>query len=209
MLQSQIAIAPSRHRVIASSRHRVIASSRHRVIASSRHRQIAKIAIAAGSHASQRPAGRPLSRGDGATRWVSPRAPGVGRAGAGMIVEVQERVIDLERWRIWLYWALLAEHLRLSTIVMLVPLTDAVSNWARSLGAREFQPRDGFLVLDRQNMPRIIDLEQARQRPAMVVLSALIHGPLGDREVLHVAFEVARELPDDRRWRYMKRNCEE
>jgi hypothetical protein len=44
---------------------------------------------------------------------------------------------------------------------MLIPLTDAVANWARSLGAREFPPRDGLLVLDRQNMPRIIDLEQA------------------------------------------------
>jgi hypothetical protein len=106
----------------------------------------------------------------------------------------------VSRWRIWVYWALLAEYLQLSTIVMVVALTDAVSRWARALGESEIPRRDCLLVLDRQNMPRITDIEQARQRPGMAVLSALLHE--GDIEVLRVGFAVALELPDDRRWRY-------
>lgn len=83
---------------------------------------------------------------------------------------------------------------------MIVALTDAVSRWARSIGESEIPPRDGLLVLDRQNMPRITDIDRARQRPGMAVLSALLHA--GDIEVLRVGFAVALELPDERRWRY-------
>jgi hypothetical protein len=118
----------------------------------------------------------------------------------GMVLEVQRKIARLKRWRIWVYWALFAEHIQASTIVMIVPLTDAVSRWARSLGESELPPRDGLLVLDRQNMPRVIDIHQARQRPGMAVLSALLHA--ADAEVLRVGFTVALELPDERRWRY-------
>jgi hypothetical protein len=122
------------------------------------------------------------------------------RRGVALVLEVQRRIVQLERWRIWVYWALFAEHLKMSTIVMVVALNDAVARWARSIGKSEFPPRDCLLVLDRQNMPRITDLDQARQRPSMAVLSALIHE--GDIEVLRVGFAVTLELPDDRRWRY-------
>lgn len=132
------------------------------------------------------------------TRRGRPRRHG--RRGVGMVLEVQRRIVQLKRWRIWVYWALLAEYLQLSTIVMVVSLTHAVSRWARSIGDSEIPPRDGLLVLDRQNMPRITDIDQARQRPGMAVLSALLH--TGDIEVLHVGFAVALELPDERRWRY-------
>jgi hypothetical protein len=128
------------------------------------------------------------------------RKPRKARRGVAMLLEVQRRVVQLKRWRIWVYWALLAEYLQLSTIVMVVALTDAVSRWAHSLGELEHPPRDGLLVLDRQNMPRITDLDRARQRPGMAVLSALLH--TGDLEVLRVGFAVTRELPDERRWRY-------
>ncbi len=133
-------------------------------------------------------------------RGRKPRYGKKARRGVAMLLEVQRRVVQLKRWRIWVYWALLAEYLQLSTIVMVVALTDAVSRWARSLGELEHPPRDGLLVLDRQNMPRITDIDQARQRPGMAVLSALLH--TGDLEVLRVGFAVALELPDDRRWRY-------
>jgi hypothetical protein len=122
------------------------------------------------------------------------------RRGVGMVLEVQRRIVQLERWRIWVYWALLAEYLQLSTIVMVVALTDAVSRWARSIGESEIPPREGLLVLDRQNMPRITDIDQARLRPGMAVLSALLH--TGDIEVLRIGFAVALELHDERRWRY-------
>jgi hypothetical protein len=122
------------------------------------------------------------------------------RRGVGMVLEVQRRIVQLKRWRIWVYWALLAEYLQLSTIVMVVALTDAVSRWARAIGESEIPPRDGLLVLDRQNMPRMTNIDQARQRPGMAVLSALLH--TGDIEVLRVGFAVALELPDERRWRY-------
>jgi hypothetical protein len=122
------------------------------------------------------------------------------RCGVGMVLEVQRRIVQLKRWRIWVYWALLAEYLQLSTIVIVVALTDAVSRWARSIGDLEIPPRDGLLVLDRQNMPRITDIDQARRRPGMAVLSGLLH--TGDVEVLRVGFAVALELPDERRWRY-------
>jgi hypothetical protein len=122
------------------------------------------------------------------------------RRGVALVLEVQRRIVALKRWRIWVYWALLAEYLQLPTIVLVVALTDAVSRWARTLGELEIPPRDCLLVLDRQNMPRITDIDQARQRPGMAVLSALLHAD--DFEVLGVAFAVALELPDDRRWRY-------
>jgi hypothetical protein len=122
--------------------------------------------------------------------------------GAAMIIEVQKKVDPIKRWRLWVYWALLAERLRLSTAVLCVPMSDAVARWARSLGALEIPGREALLVLDRQNMPRVTELEEARRRPAMAVLSALIHGPAGDIEVVRVAFAVSLELEDDRRWRY-------
>lgn len=124
------------------------------------------------------------------------------RDGAALILEVLGKVQDLKRWRIQVYWALLAELLKLSTIVLFVPLEDAVAKWARGLGALEIPPRECLLVLDRQNMPRMIDLDEARQRPSMAVLSALIHGPYGDMDVLRLASKIVSEFTDDRRWRY-------
>jgi hypothetical protein len=135
-----------------------------------------------------------------ATRRGSRRHGQKARRGVGMVVEVQRKIARLKRWRIWVYWALFAETIQASTIVMVVSLTDSVSRWARSIGESELPPRDGLLVLDRQNMPRVIDIHQARRRPGMAVLSALLH--TGDVEVLRVAFTVALELPDNRRWRY-------
>jgi hypothetical protein len=140
------------------------------------------------------------ARRDRKPRHGKPRHGKKARRGVAMLLEVQRRVVQLKRWRIWVYWALLAEYLQLSTIVMVVALTDAVSRWAHSLGELEHPPREGLLVLDRQNMPRITDIDQARQRPGMAVLSALLH--TGDLDVLRVGFAVARELPDERRWRY-------
>jgi hypothetical protein len=43
-----------------------------------------------------------------------------GWRGVGLLLEVQRRIVRLKRWRIWVYWALIAEHLRLPTIVMVV-----------------------------------------------------------------------------------------
>jgi hypothetical protein len=122
--------------------------------------------------------------------------------GAAMIIEVQKKVEPIKRWRLWVYWTLLAERLKLSTAVLCVPMSDSVARWARSLGALEIPAREALLVLDRQNMPRVTELEAARRRPSMAVLSALIHGPAGDIEVVRVAFAVSLELEDDRRWRY-------
>lgn len=122
--------------------------------------------------------------------------------GAAMIIEVQKKPDPVKRWRLWVYWALLAERLKLSTAVLCVPMSDSVSRWARSLGALEIPAREALLVLDRQNMPRVTERETARRRPAMALLSALIHGPAGDIEVVRVAFSVNLGLEDDRRWRY-------
>lgn len=123
-------------------------------------------------------------------------------AGIAAIIEVQRRVDGRKRWRIWVYWALVAEQLSRPTAVLLVPLSQSVSRWARSLAATELPPREGLLVLDRVTMPRVTAGEQARRRPALAVLSALIHAEDEDLEVLRVALAAVLELADERRWRY-------
>jgi hypothetical protein len=124
------------------------------------------------------------------------------RVGIAAIVEVQQKSATIKRWRLWVYWALLAERLKRNTAVMVVPLSKSVSRWSRSLGAHEIPSREALLVLDYQNMPRITDPEQARQRPAMAVLSVLIHAINGDIEFAQMAYDMALGLADDRRWRY-------
>ncbi|WP_146158194.1 hypothetical protein [Enhygromyxa salina] len=124
------------------------------------------------------------------------------RAGIAVIVEVQKRINSVKRWRLWVYWALLAEQLKRNTAVLVVPLSKAVGRWSRGLGRLEIPMREGLLVLDHENMPRITDLELARLRPALVVLSAVLHAINGDYEIAQIAWDVAGELADERRWRY-------
>ncbi|PRQ09661.1 hypothetical protein ENSA7_05770 [Enhygromyxa salina] len=124
------------------------------------------------------------------------------RAGIAVIVEVQKRINSTKRWRLWVYWALLAEQLKRNTAVLVVPLSKAVGRWSRGLGRLEIPMREGLLVLDHENMPRITDLELARLRPALVVLSAVLHAINGDYEIAQFAWGVALDLADARRWRY-------
>ena len=51
-------------------------------------------------------------------------------------------------------------------------------------------------------MPRIGDLNFARQRPSKASLSALLHSTTDACHVLQPAFAASRELPDGRRWRW-------
>ena len=122
--------------------------------------------------------------------------------GAAVIIEVQRRVDPRKRWRIAVYAALLAERLARPTAVILVPLSDATARWARGLGAHELPPRRWLLVLDRQVMPRVVELSRARARPAEALLSALLHAVADDFEPCRVALQASLELADDRRWRY-------
>ncbi|EDM74963.1 hypothetical protein PPSIR1_30574 [Plesiocystis pacifica SIR-1] len=137
----------------------------------------------------------------------APRADEVARhqatpEGAALLVEVQGRVDPQKRFRIWVYWALLAERLERATTVLIVPLNDAVARWARGLGELERPPREALLVLDRQNMPRVVSDTLARERPYFAMLSAMIHGAHGDREVFVVGMRAALAFADERRWRY-------
>ena len=127
-----------------------------------------------------------------------PEAP---PAAIAAIVEVQRRVDPRKRWRISVYWALVAELLRRPTAVLLVALTEAVSRWARSLAAAPLS-LGGLFVLDRHSIPRVTDLGRARQRPALALLSALVHATHRDLAVLRTALTATLELADARRWRY-------
>ncbi|EDM76851.1 hypothetical protein PPSIR1_04563 [Plesiocystis pacifica SIR-1] len=122
--------------------------------------------------------------------------------GAALLVEVQGRVDRHKRFRLWVYWALLAERLERATSVLFIPLNDTVARWARSLGQLERPPREALLVLDRQNMPRVVSDTVARARPHYAILSAMIHGAHGDEEVFMVGMRAALAFADQRRWRY-------
>lgn len=122
--------------------------------------------------------------------------------GVALIVEVQRKIEWIKRWRLWVYWALLAERLRRTTVVMLVTLEDDVAAWARELGSLELCPNESLLVLNRQNMPRILDFDLAQRRPSKALLSALLHSINDDIDVMQTAFTAAMGLADDRRWRY-------
>jgi hypothetical protein len=124
------------------------------------------------------------------------------RGGIGMIVEAQRDLIHAKRWRIWVYWALFAERLQRTTLVMLVTLDDDVARWARRLGSLELPEREGLLVLDRQNMPRVTTIKAARRRPSLALLSALQHARNDDIVVMSAALRAVLNLRDDRRWRY-------
>lgn len=132
-----------------------------------------------------------------------PRLKGPGRfEGAALVVEIQGRVSKAKRFRLRVYQALLAERLQLPAALILVALDDRVASWARQLGTLEIPPRDHLLVLDRHNMPRVIELSEARARPAQAMLCAAIHGAEPDLEAVRVALTAALELRDSRRWRY-------
>ncbi|WP_086001530.1 hypothetical protein [Plesiocystis pacifica] len=122
--------------------------------------------------------------------------------GAALLIEVQGRVDRQKRFRIWVYWALLAERLERATNVLIIPLNDTVARWARKLNELERPPRETLLVLDRQNMPRVVSDTLARERPHFAMLSAMIHGAHGDSEVFVVGMRAALAFADERRWRY-------
>lgn len=122
--------------------------------------------------------------------------------GVGLIIEAQRRPDRVKHRRLWVYWALVSEYLCRSTAVMMIALSDEVSRWARRLDARELPPREALLVLDRHNMPVIVDPSQAAREPGWATLSALIHGLHGKLEPTLAALPVILELPDERRWRY-------
>lgn len=122
--------------------------------------------------------------------------------GAALVVEVQRQVSRTKRFRMWVYWALLAERLELPTALLVVPLSDEVARWASRLGQHELPPRDCLLVLDRQKMPRITSVAQAEARPALAMLSAAVHSAGRDLECMQVAMSAALKLSDSRRWRY-------
>lgn len=133
---------------------------------------------------------------------AKPSRTGKFAGGMGLVIEVLRKPKQAKRWRMRVYQALMAERLRRATGVMLVTVDDRVAKWARGLDALEIRPRDSLMVLDRQNMPRITDLDFARQQPSKALLSALLHSTTDDFQVLQPAFAASRELPDDRRWRY-------
>ncbi|MCA9700655.1 MAG: hypothetical protein KC431_24220 [Myxococcales bacterium] len=117
----------------------------------------------------------------------------------GLIIEVQKKVDPVKRFRLWVYWALVAEELAAETYILLISLSDAVSRWAQSI----CRTNHGLLlVLDRQNMPVVTDPEIGRHHPAWITLSAVIHGSAGNLAPLSVALPIILELPDERRWRY-------
>ncbi|EDM81085.1 hypothetical protein PPSIR1_25936 [Plesiocystis pacifica SIR-1] len=122
--------------------------------------------------------------------------------GVGLIIEAQRRPDRVKHRHLWVYWALVSEYLCRSTAVMMIALSDEVSRWARRLDARELPPREALLVLDRHNMPVIVDPSQAAREPGWATLSALIHGVHGKLEPTLAALPVILELPDERRWRY-------
>ena len=136
--------------------------------------------------------------------FADPTAPQARKysGGIGMIIEVLRSRARVKRWRIWTYWALFAEEMSCTTAILVPALTDDIARWASRLGSLELPAREALLVLSRHNMPRVVDLEEARKRPAKALVSALMHANNDDIEVLLVAFTAALELPDQRTWRY-------
>lgn len=124
------------------------------------------------------------------------------RDGSAMIIAVQGQPNTIKQWRIWVYWALVAERFRLATAILMVPLSDETARWGRSLRRPQPGAHEGLRVLDRHNMPRITSLAEARRRASMAVLSALVHAVCCDLEVMRTGWTIALELEDDRRWRY-------
>jgi hypothetical protein len=128
--------------------------------------------------------------------------PKRGVRGAALAIEVLRNPSEIKRWRLWVYWALLAEQLGRPAAVMLVAMNDRVARWGRRIDQLELRPQERLLVLSRQNMPRIIEPKVARRRPSKVLVSGLLHAPQEDMQVLATAMSASLELDDDRRWRY-------
>ncbi len=123
---------------------------------------------------------------------------------ASLIVEAQ-RLREKEKLiKFLLYLALTAKRFERPAWLLVVALGRRVTTWMRNLpreyGGLGFQP----LVLDRHTMPRITTARAAHRRPAQALLSALIHAPWRDMEVVEAALMAARRLPSGIRATYIR-----
>jgi hypothetical protein len=127
-----------------------------------------------------------------------PDVPGVGIV---ITIEAQDDPDRHQRYRIPVCQAILADKHQLQTWPVVVSFSESNTTMMRSWAVAP-PPRFDALVLAVDNVPRIVSLEQARQRPALTALSAALHGCNGDLESVRVAIAVFRELPDARQRRY-------
>ncbi|MCM6786947.1 hypothetical protein NDR87_11310 [Nocardia sp. CDC159] len=118
-------------------------------------------------------------RGDGAFALYDP----VGRAQAGICVEIQRGKDDARHWKWPVYLATLRARLQCPTYLLVVAPDRDVAAWCRrpiALGHPGLVLHP--LVLGPDRIPAITDLAEAIAAPEQAVLSALAHGdgPAGE-----------------------------
>ncbi len=126
------------------------------------------------------------------------------QANTSLIIEAQ-RLREKEKLiKFLVYLALTAHRFQQPAWLLVLALGRDVTTWLRNLareyGGLSFQP----LVLDRSTMPRVISEQAAIERPAQALLSALIHAPWGDMEVVEAALCAARRLDEAARKTYTR-----
>jgi hypothetical protein len=114
----------------------------------------------------------------------------------GVIVEIQRRIDRDKQWTWPIYVATLRAKLRCPAVLLVIAPTPDVSAWARQaidLGHPRFQLLP--IVVDFNDIPRVVDREAASCLPELAVLSALAHPEL---EIAQVAISAVSQQPEDR-----------
>ncbi|WP_146157584.1 hypothetical protein [Enhygromyxa salina] len=121
--------------------------------------------------------------------------------GVVICVEAQGKLDRLKRWMLPYYQAAVAKDHKLPTWLVVVSYCDRMS---AALAAWEIgaPPLVNALVLNAKTVPRMVDLERARQWPTASVLAATVHGCRGDIEAARMGICATLGLPVERRVSY-------
>jgi hypothetical protein len=111
---------------------------------------------------------------------------------SGVVIEIQRTCDGDKRWSWPVYVATLREREQCPVTLLVIATEDSVARWARrpiDLGHPGFTLSP--IVVGPSSIPPMLDLERARESPALTMMSVMVHRRM---DVARVATEMIRDL---------------
>jgi hypothetical protein len=112
------------------------------------------------------------------------------------VVEVQQTIDANKEWTWPVYVTVARSTFECPCVLLVIAMEPSIARWARALLDNiHSDVYFHFVVVSAANVPRIIDIAQAKETPELAVLSAIAHPSI---EVARAALAALDGLPEDR-----------
>src|SRR5690606_26515632 len=135
-----------------------------------------------------------------------------GQALLALVVEVQRRRVAGKRFTWMVYVASVAARFRCPADLLILTLDPKVARWARRPGIAIRRAAWSPLVIGPEEIPEVVDVEEAKRSPERALLSLMAHGSSADlRQVVRLgdatvhALEVLEQPLQELYWRMLER----